>query len=136
MKRRTLQIYQLLIGLSDASTGLLLVFAPRLTLRLMLLQAPPAALPYLSFIGAFVFSVGIACLYGCLLATRPGSNEKLETVWFLTAVSRGSVAVFVTSQILSGALEAGWASVAIADSAFSLFQAIGLYRGWLKNVAA
>lgn len=135
MNRRFLLIYQLLIGLSDASTGLLLVFAPAFTLRLMFLHAPSTALPYLSFIGAFVFSVGIACLYGGLLATRRGSAEALEVVWLITAISRGSVAVFVASQLLSGTLEIGWISVAIADSAFTLFQAIGLYKGWLNDVA-
>ena len=133
MKPRTLLLYQLLTGLPDAATGLLLIFAPAFTLRLMLLHADLAALPFLSFIGAFVLSVGIACLYGAWLAMQARSAEKLKVVWLLTAISRGSVALFVTSRILDGTLEEGWASVAVADAVFSLFQAIGLYKGWLND---
>jgi hypothetical protein len=54
MKRRILLAYQLITGLSDGITGLLLIFAPALTLRLMRLAAPSAALPFLSYVGAFV----------------------------------------------------------------------------------
>jgi len=57
MKRRQiLLLYQLLIGASDTSTGLLLLVAPALTLQLMRLEPADAALPYLSYIGAFVLS--------------------------------------------------------------------------------
>jgi hypothetical protein len=57
MKRPLLVGYQLLIGLSDTLTGALLIVAPALTLRMMLLQAPSDALIYISFMGAFVFAV-------------------------------------------------------------------------------
>jgi hypothetical protein len=131
--KRILVAYQILIGLSDFTTGALLIFAPMLTLRLMRLSEPIGALPLLSYVGVFVLSVGIACLYGGFLARRP-EVDRLEVVWLLTAITRGLVAAFVTIKIISGVLEPGWASVAISDGALALLQAVGLGRGWLRRV--
>ena len=90
---------------------------------------------YVSFIGAFVLSVGLACLYGVILMTRRESPRSLEIVWLLTAITRAGVAIFVIAQILSHTLEAGWLTVAVTDGACVLFQAIGLRKGWLAHVA-
>lgn len=135
MSRPTLVVYQMLIGLSDTFTGALLMVAPELTLRLMHLQAPSDALIYVSFIGAFVFSVGLACLYGALLAYKGNYRTKLEVVWLLTAFARASVANFVITQVLSSTLETGWLTVAAMDGVCVLIQAIGLRRGWLARAA-
>jgi drug/metabolite transporter (DMT)-like permease len=135
MKRRLLLGYQIFIGLSDASTGVLLIVAPETTLHMMRLHASQDVLPYLSYVGVFVLSVGIACLYGGgLLAVRPVLVQKLEAVWLLTAITRGLVAIFVVAKIFSGLLEPGWITVALTDGAIALLQAIGLTRGWLSNV--
>jgi hypothetical protein len=131
MNRQILIIYQLLIGFSDTLTGALLMIAPAFTLEMMRLQAPADALPYLSFIGAFVLSVGLSCLYGAKVMLRRGSPCKLEMVWLLTAITRASVAIFILAQILSQTLEVGWLTVAVTDGACVLFQAIGLRKGWL-----
>jgi hypothetical protein len=133
MNRPILIAYQLLIGLSDTLTGALLIVAPELMLRLMRLQAPSNALIYVSFIGAFVFSVGLACLYGALLAYKGGSRTKLEVVWLLTAITRASVAIFVIGQVLASTLDAGWLTVAATDGVCVLIQAIGLRQGWLAR---
>jgi hypothetical protein len=135
MTRPILIAYQLLIGISDTLTGALLIVAPEFTLRLMRLQVPFDALTYLSFVGAFVFSVGLACLYGALLMDRRGSQRSLETVWMLTAFTRASVAIFVVAQIMNHSLEMGWSKVALSDGACVLIQAIGLRKCWLANVA-
>ena len=135
MNRPILIVYQASIGISDTLTGALLVVAPQFTLRLMRLYAPGEALPFVSFIGAFVLSVGLACLYGAFLMTRRKSRAKLEIVWLLTAITRASVAIFVIAQIASHTLEAGWITVAFTDGACVLFQAIGLRKGWLAHVA-
>ena len=135
MNRPILIGYQLLTGFSDASTGVLLLAAPGLALRLMYLSVPSDALIYISFVGAFVLSVGLACLYGGLLAYRRSSRAKLEIVWLLTAFTRASVATFVIGQVLASTLEAGWITVAAADGACVLFQGIGLRRGWLAHVS-
>ena len=136
MKRRVLFTYQMLTGLSDTSTGAMLIVAPELTLRLMRLHAAPEALPYLSFVGTFVLSVGLSCLYGGYLAYCGACAEKqLSVVWLLTAITRSSVAIFVVTKILSGSLEAGWLTVAVFDAAFALVQVIGLRKGWLLDAA-
>ena len=135
MSRPVLIVYQLLIGLFDAITGALLIAAPEFTLGMMRLHAPDNALVYLSFIGAFVLSVGLSCLYGAYLMIRRENSCRLEIVWLLTATIRASVAIFVLTQILAHTLEAGWLTVAIADGACVLIQAIGLRRGWLAHVA-
>ena len=134
MNRPVLLAYQALIGLSDTLTGAMLVIAPEFTLHLMGLRVPSDALPYISFIGAFVLSVGLACLYGFILMKRKGSPRSLQTVWLLTSFTRASVAVFVGTQILAQTLEPGWLTVAISDGACVLIQAIGLRKGWLEHV--
>ena len=133
MKRRSLIGYQLLTGLSDGVTGALLIVSPSVTLRLMGIHVAAAALPFLSFIGAFVLSVGLACLYGACLAPNPRAAAKLQVVWLVTAITRGLVAIFVAASIFSGTLEAGWITVAISDAAFAFVQAIGLSKGWLSD---
>ncbi len=135
MNRFILLAYQLLAGASDATTGSLLLIAPAFTLRLMQLHAPETAMVYLSFIGAFVFAVGLAYLYGAYLVACKGCRRRLEIVWLLTAFTRTSVAVFVISQVLVSALEAGWLTVALTDGTLVLIQAIGLRKGWLASVA-
>jgi hypothetical protein len=135
MNRPILIGYQLLIGLCDTMTGALLIIAPDFALQLMGLHVPADALPFLSFIGAFVLSVGLACLYGAWIIARRGSPCKLEVVWLLTAITRASVAILVFAQILAHTLEAGWMGVALFDGACVLLQAIGLRKGWVAHVA-
>ncbi len=135
MNRPILLCYQLLIACSDTSTGALLMVAPQFTLRLMGLRAPSDSLIYVSFIGAFVLSIGLACLYGALLVYRGGCRARLEIVWLLTAFTRASVAIFVMGQLLASTLDTGWLTVAAADGACVLIQAIGLRKGWLASVA-
>jgi hypothetical protein len=134
MKRPLLIAYQLLTGLSDTSTGLLLIAAPALTLRWMKLHAAASAQIFLSYIGVFVLSVGVACLYGGWLAIERAPADKLEVVWLLTAITRGLVALFVAVKVAFGALEPGWSTVAFTDGVFALLQFAGLARGWLRNV--
>jgi hypothetical protein len=123
----------LVIGLSDALTGALLIVAPEFTLGLMRLHVPADALPFLSFIGAFVQSVGLACLYGAFLTWRHCAASAIEAVWLLTAITRAAVAIFVLQSVMTGALEAGWLSVAVTDGACVLVQTIGLHKGWVAH---
>lgn len=134
MKLTLLLGYQLLTGLSDTATGALLIFAPAWTLHLMRLQPVGAATPFLSWIGAFVLSVGLACLYGAMLTSDKAMPAKLSVVWLLTGITRALVAVFVLSQIATGSLESGWISVALTDGTLALLQFAGLATGWLARV--
>jgi hypothetical protein len=135
MRHPILLGYQLLTGLSDSLTGALLIVAPALTLRLMGLHVPSEAMPFLSFIGAFVLSVGLSCCYGAWIVYCSTSMQRLEAVWLLTAITRSAVAIFVISAVVAGSLEAGWLTVAASDGSFALVQAIGLRKGWLVNAA-
>jgi hypothetical protein len=135
MNRTVLLGYQLATGLSDTVTGALLMIAPELTLRLMMLHVANDSIPFLSFIGAFVLSVGLACLYGGLIVTRGEFATRLGVVWLLTAITRGSVAMFVIAAVAAGRLETGWLTVAACDGVCVLIQATGLRRGWLLHVA-
>lgn len=133
MNRTVLLTYQLVTGLSDTITGILLCAAPALTLRMMGLHAPVDALPYIGYIGAFVLSVGLACLYGARILRMPSSGDRLEIVWFLTALSRAAVALYLLPEISIGTFQPAWLSVALFDGSCALIQAVGLRRGWLKN---
>lgn len=130
MRRSVLLAYQWFTGLSDTCTGLLLYVAPSFTLRLMGIHAPIAAEPYISYIGAFVLSVGISCIYGGLLLRKNARPERLETVWVLTAFARSAVAIYLFNAILFGELEAAWATVAVFDASCVVFQAFGLRKRW------
>ena len=136
MKRSLLLGYQWLIGLSDTGTGVMLCLAPTLTLRLMGVQAPEDASAYVGYIGAFVFSIGLTCLYGAYLLAGKRSVVRLETIWLVTALARGAVAVYVFKCILTGAFEPAWLSVAVFDAACVAIQAIGLRRRWLCDAHA
>lgn len=130
MKHSLLLGYQLVIGLSDTGTGLLLYIAPAFTLRLMGVHAPAEANPYISYIGAFVLSIGLSCLYGALLVAHNARAERLETVWLLTALARSAVAIYLIKGILSGELEPAWMIVAAFDGLCVAIQAIGLRKRW------
>jgi len=135
MNRSFLLGYQLMIGVSDTATGAVLLLVPQATLWLLGLHAPSDALPFLSYIGAFVFAVGLSCIYGAVLMAREWDQCRLETVWLLTAFARASVALFITAQLLAHALEAGWLMIAVFDGACVILQGIGLRQGWLRDVA-
>ncbi|MDE3188013.1 MAG: hypothetical protein KGM96_10895 [Acidobacteriota bacterium] len=134
MKQPILLAYQLAAGVSDSLTGAFLIVEPALTLRLLGLHVPADALPFLSFIGAFVFAVGLSYLYGATLVYRAGCASRLEAVWIVTAIVRCSVAAFILARVASGVLEPGWLTIAFFDGACVLIQAAGLRQGWLANV--
>ena len=136
MNRSMVFTYQLLTGISDSSTGVLLVVAPALTLHMLGLRSNPGALVYISFVGAFVFSVGLACLYGAILAYRGHDKARLEMVWLLTAFTRASVALFLINQIAVGHLAVEWLTVAAFDAACVVVQALGLREDWLAYAAS
>ena len=133
MKRSVLLAYQWITALSDSFTGVLLYLAPAFTLRMMGVHAPDDAWPYISYIGAFVLSVGLACLYGAILLSRRAPPERIESVWLLTAISRAAVAIYVLKAVMSQTLEPAWVPVALFDAACVVIQAVGLRQRWLVD---
>ena len=133
MKDLYLLGYQLIAGISDTSTGVLLIAAPVFTVRIMGVSVPYDATPFLSFIGAFVLAVGLSYLYGALLIRRTGGVPRLEAVWLLTAIIRSSVAIFVLGAVMNRTLSPGWLTIAVFDGICVVIQARGLRRGWLTH---
>ena len=133
MKSSALLAYQSLTGISDTGTGAVLCIAPVFTLQLMGIHPPPDATPYIAYIGSFVLSVGLACIYGVLLLMQRTATERLETVWLLTAISRSAIAIYVTKSVLAGQLEPAWITIALFDGACAAIQGFGLRHGWLRH---
>ena len=124
-----LKFWSIAVGSMDAVTGLLLIVAPALVLRLLGIAPPsPDALVFLSWIGVFVTSVGLS--YGLAL----GRRSRGETVWVFTALVRTLVAVFLTVKIVGGILPEVWGIVAISDGMVAAVQIVILRLGWWKGV--
>ncbi len=126
-----LLLYQWLAGLCDVTTEALLAFAPSWTLSLIGVRHGPQPVEFTSFIGVFVLSVGVAYLYAARLPMITANAPRWQTVWWLTALSRTLVAVFLLWKISAGRLEMAWLTVALTDGALAIFQWIGLRKGWL-----
>ncbi len=108
------KLFLLAVGAMDFSTGLLLVFAPALTLRLVGIDALPAEPVYLSWIGVFVGAVGAS--YGLpFLATGAERVSRLRATLLFTTLIRILVGVFVCVAVLQDRLVPGWTLVAVAD---------------------
>ncbi len=125
-----LKLWSIGMGSMDALTGLLLILAPELVLRLLKI-APPSqdALVYLSWIGVFVMAVGLS--YGIALGKR---LQHGEAVWAFTSLVRVSVAIFLTVKICQGLLEPAWALVALSDGIVASVQIWVLRKGWWREV--
>lgn len=133
MKRLLLLTYQIGTACSDTLTGASLMIAPAFTMRLMNVAVDPVALIYIGYIGAFVLGVGLSCAYGALVLVAGGDRRRVQMVWLLTAIVRGSVAAFVTAHVFSHELAAPWIGVAVFDGLCALVQGIGLQREWLND---
>jgi len=116
------------VGAMDALTGLLLVFAPGLVLRLLSIPEPPAeVLVFVSWIGVFVTGVGLS--YGLVF----GSRQAGAVVWSFTGMVRLLVCVFLTVQVVLGRMPAAWMVVAVSDGAVAALQFRILRAGWWKE---
>lgn len=116
------------VGAMDACTGLLLIFAPGFTLKLMGLSVPAEVLPYQSWIGAFVLSTGLAYAWAVRRPTHEREKGAREMVWKMTALVRIVIALFLTERILIGSLSSGWGTVAATDAVVALVQWVALKR--------
>jgi hypothetical protein len=122
-----LYLWSVAVGAMDACTGLLLIFVPEFTLRMMGVAAHPEALVFISWMGVFIAAVGMS--YG--LVFRGG--REATTVWSFTSVVRLMVTVYLTWKISIGELPVSWGLVAIADGIVSVGQLIILRAGWWEG---
>jgi hypothetical protein len=123
--------YALLAGAGDAVTGLLLLAAPALTLRLMLIPDLPAEPIFLRWVGAFVLATGLYYFLPWLQREPARRTAELAVVLRLTCVVRGIVALFTLSAVLTGALSWHWLSVTGCDAVTAVLQLIMLRGRWL-----
>ncbi len=130
MKAPMLIAYQWLVGLGDTGTGLLLLFAPTLTLRLMGVALAPTPIVFASFVGVFVLGVGISYL---VLLPVPREAARWEAQWLVTALIRSLVALFLCVEVATGRMEGAWLAVALTDGVLAVTQWTGLKRGWLGH---
>jgi len=122
----------LVVGLSDACTGTLLVAAPQFTLNLMQIPVLPVEPVYMRFIGAFVTGIGLTCLYPLCFRDPRARNRRLAVLMEATAIIRLSIALFSLGAILKGALVPAWISVPLTDSTFAVLQLLIVRKGWLR----
>lgn len=129
MNRNGGTLFAWLVGLGDAATGLVLLAAPALFLRLFGFEPLPGeALVFVRWIGTFVLAVG--CAYLLPFAERePERAARLRGALSWTAAARLLVAAFVAVAVLSGALVVRWCFVGAYDGVVAIAQLALLSRG-------
>lgn len=120
---KSLGVYALCAGLMDSLSGLLLMFMPEHTLKMMRVPEVSAeAAVFVSFVGAFVFSVGVLYLFGLIPLLINGKRSALGAIFLITAWVRGVICAFTTYAIVRGHLGIAWSSVPLSDGALAIFQ--------------
>lgn len=121
-------------GLMDAVTGLCLIVAPAVVLRLLGAPMPAGGDDVLMrFVGAFVCGVGCAYLWGMGTADVGKRLRQLEGVWGATALIRLCVALFTCGAVLLGRLAPLWLVVSLTDGVLGVGQLAALRAGWCAN---
>jgi len=119
-------------GLMDASSGLLLMLAPKLALELMRITPPDVhALVYIRFIGGFVFSVGSLYLIGLWRVYIANERVSLAILLGATAWVRLVICVLTASAIATGALSLAWGTVTLTDGCLAVLQFYFVAKKWI-----
>jgi len=119
-RRNVIFFLNLGAGLMDGLTGLLLMVSPVFTFRLMGISCPAECHLFVSYLGVFVFSVGVAHFLTGKFPEDAVARERWKTIWLITSIVRLSVAGFVSVRIALGHLEPAWSSVAATDFGVAL----------------
>ncbi len=125
-----LKLWTAAVGAMDALTGLLLIFAPGLVLRLLGIDAPSdGSLVFLSWIGVFVAAVGLS--YAFAFVRNRGWGEA---VWLFTGLVRIMVCVFLVTRITMEDMDRAWIVVAVSDGVVAAVQFAVVRKGWWREV--
>lgn len=118
MSRRASALFCALAGGGDAVTGLLLVAAPALVLRLLGIARPETAgeLALLRFLGVFVGCVGLACLYPWSFREGVRRQRRIVAAMEMTAGVRLAVALFLGIAVARGWMDLPWLTVGVYDA--------------------
>ena len=128
------RLFCLVAGGGDAATGLLLVAAPALVLRLLGI-ASSGDLAYLRFVGVFVGCVGLAYLFPWLSRDGARRSRRMVSAVEMTAAVRLAVALFLGVAVAVGALDPPWATVGVYDAVVAVAQLGLLARGGFGDAA-
>jgi hypothetical protein len=130
-RKRTLIVFCLLAGLMDLLSGALMMSVPAFTLKLMgVPPVAPEALVLISFIGAFVFSVGSLYWFALLTVLSTGKQATMRVLLTGTAWVRMVIFLFTTVALMTGALGLSWWSVPVTDGGLAIFQFWVVLYGW------
>ena len=130
--QRLLILFHYGTGLMDALTGLSLVFIPSRTLDMM--RVDPRTDPTLvSYLGVFVFAVGMSHLLAGRFPTDSISRERWKTIWKISALVRICVAIFVFTKIMTAQLDSPWIVVSVTDFTVALIFINLLHRRTLES---
>lgn len=132
---RLARVLAIVAGCLDLPTGIGLVAAPALTLRMMGIADPPSNPVYLQFVGAFVGAVGFSYLWAVRRWWKGGGTALLRATLEITIIFRLAAGLFTGVAIFRGALPPAWMSVPGTDLALAIAQAWLLRRGALKGDA-
>jgi hypothetical protein len=142
MKGRGPALFCLLAGGGEVATGLSLVAAPDLALRLLGMPSPAGAggdLVLLRFVGVFVACVGLAYLYPWLSSPpiERGARRAVRLVPALemTAGVRLAVALFLGIAVATGRLALPWVAVGAYDALLGAAQLALLAKGFFGRAA-
>lgn len=128
-QKKLLFSYSALAGLMDVLSGCLLMTLPTVTLELMCVApVPPEVLPFIRFIGAFVFGVGALYWFALVPVMLTGRWGSVGQVFLITSWLRGVIFVFGSIAILVGCLSADWLTVPLTDGVLAILQLWFLFR--------
>lgn len=116
------RLFCLVAGGGDAATGLLLVAAPALVIRILGVAEPSGNLAYLRFVGVFVGCVGLAYLWPWLSRDGVRRSRRLVAAVEMTAGIRLAVALFLGVAVAAGALDPPWMTVGVYDAVVATAQ--------------
>lgn len=118
------RLLALAAGIADVVSGILFLASPALALRLFGAPAPEAAtLPYLRFVGVFVFCVGASYLWALL-----DPLHRLPLLFSVTLLFRIGCGLFTLIAVWTGIFPLGWLIVTAASAFLVGGQLWCLYR--------
>ncbi len=128
-----LYLAQKIVGATDLLTGILLIIAPAFTLKLMLISTSYTDTGLLSFIGAFVFAVGLSYFLVPARIRTVSDLAAWKMQWKISATIRLTIGIFITTMLIINSWHIGWISVAISDLTYAALQFIGIKNQWLDK---
>ena len=118
-----IKYYNILAGLLDTLTGIILIIKPDVILSIM--GASEISMPniFLKYVGVFVMATGLTYFISFSYRSFNITFIQLSLVlWTTSSLVRLCVASFVFSQVYLSTLSASWLLVAFSDLSLALFQ--------------